>query len=74
MSTLPTDHSFDNIQPSVLLPFLYQQTSTAKYKTAADTIRARYDTIPRNPDGGFWHKQIYPTRCGSTASTWASRS
>ena len=60
MSTLPTDHSFDNIQPSVLLPFLFQQTSAAKYKTAADTIRARYDTIPRNPDGGFWHKQIYP--------------
>ena len=60
MSTLPTDHSFDNIQPSVLLPFLFQQTSAAKYHTAADTIRARYDTIPRNPDGGFWHKQIYP--------------
>ena len=60
MSTLPADHSFDNIQPSVLLPFLFQQTGAAKYQTAADLIRARYDTIPRNPDGGFWHKQIYP--------------
>ncbi len=60
MSTLPAEHSFDNIQPSVLLPFLYQQTSAAKYKNAADLIRARYDTIPRNADRGFWHKQIYP--------------
>jgi unsaturated rhamnogalacturonyl hydrolase len=59
---IPTDHSFDNIQPSVLLPFLYQQTGAAKYHTAADQIRARYDTIPRNADRGFWHKQIYPNQ------------
>ena len=55
-------HSFDIIQPSVLLPFLYQQTGLAKYQTAADNIRARYDTIPRNPDKGFWHKDIYPNQ------------
>jgi unsaturated rhamnogalacturonyl hydrolase len=61
--TLPdTAHSFDNIQPSVMLPFLYQQTGTAKYKTAADNIRARYDTIPRNADKGFWHKQSCPNQ------------
>jgi unsaturated rhamnogalacturonyl hydrolase len=61
--TLPdTAHSFDNIQPSVMLPFLYQQTGTAKYKTAAANIRARYDTIPRNPDKGFWHKQSCPNQ------------
>jgi unsaturated rhamnogalacturonyl hydrolase len=61
--TLPdTAHSFDNIQPSVMLPFLFQQTGTAKYKTAADNIRARYDTIPRNADKGFWHKQSCPNQ------------
>jgi unsaturated rhamnogalacturonyl hydrolase len=61
--TLPdTAHSFDNIQPSVMLPFLYQQTGTAKYKTAADNIRARYNTIPRNADKGFWHKQSCPNQ------------
>ena len=58
--SIPADHSFDNIQPSVLLPFLFQQTGAANYHVAADQIRARYDTIPRNADGGFWHKQIYP--------------
>jgi unsaturated rhamnogalacturonyl hydrolase len=56
------NHSFDNLQPSIFLPLLYQQTGMAKYKTAADTIRARYDSIPKNPDGGFWHKQTYPNQ------------
>ena len=60
--TLPAAHSFDNIQPAVLLPFLYQKTGSAKYQTAADTIRARYDSIPRNADKGFWHKQTYPNQ------------
>ena len=56
------NHSFDNLQPAIFLPLLYQQTNMAKYKTAADSIRARYDTIPKNPDGGFWHKQTYPNQ------------
>jgi unsaturated rhamnogalacturonyl hydrolase len=60
--TLATTHSFDIIQPSVLLPFLYQETGAVKYRTAADSIRLRYDTIPRNADRGFWHKDIYPNQ------------
>ena len=56
------NHSFDNLQPSIFLPLLYQQTNMAKYKTAADSIRARYNTIPKNADGGFWHKQTYPNQ------------
>jgi unsaturated rhamnogalacturonyl hydrolase len=56
------NHSFDNLQPAIFLPLLYQQTNMAKYKTAADSIRARYDTIPKNADGGFWHKQTYPNQ------------
>jgi unsaturated rhamnogalacturonyl hydrolase len=59
---IPAAHSFDNIEPSVLLPFLYQQTGQAKYHTAADNIRARYDSIPKNADGGFWHKQADPNQ------------
>jgi len=59
---IPSAHSFDNIQPSVLLPFLYQQTGTTKYQTAAANIRARYDSIPRNADKGFWHKEQYPNQ------------
>ncbi|HVY36766.1 MAG TPA: glycoside hydrolase family 88 protein, partial [Polyangia bacterium] len=59
---IPAAHSFDNIQPSVLLPFLFQRTALAKYRIAADQIRARYATIPTNADGGFWHKQAYPNQ------------
>jgi unsaturated rhamnogalacturonyl hydrolase len=59
---IPSAHSFDNIEPSVLLPWLYQQTKMSKYHTAADQIRARYDTIPTNADGGFWHKSTYPNQ------------
>lgn len=57
-----TFSAFDNMQPSVLLPFLYQETGLAKYKTAADSVRAFYNNIPTNADGGFWHKQVYPNQ------------
>jgi len=32
------------------------------HRVAADNIRARYASIPRNADGGFWHKQQYPNQ------------
>ena len=60
--SIPAAHSFDNIEPSVLLPFLFEQTGLARYRTGADQIRARYDSIPRNADRGFWHKQTYPNQ------------
>lgn len=59
---IPAAHSFDNIQPAVLLPFVYQQAGGAKYQQGADTVRTRYDTIPRNADDGYWHKQTYPNQ------------
>jgi unsaturated rhamnogalacturonyl hydrolase len=63
VSNLGTTFSaFDNMQPSVLLPFLYQETGTAKYKTAADSVQAFYAKIPTNGDGGYWHKQAYPNQ------------
>jgi unsaturated rhamnogalacturonyl hydrolase len=57
---MPAAFSFDNIQPSLLLPFLWQQTGDAKYKTAALNIRTIFNTIPTNAAGGFWHKSTYP--------------
>jgi unsaturated rhamnogalacturonyl hydrolase len=59
---MPAGHSFDTIEPAVLLPFLFQQTGLAKYHTGADQIRKLYDTIPRNVDKGYWHKQTYPNQ------------
>jgi unsaturated rhamnogalacturonyl hydrolase len=53
-------NSFDNIEPGNLIVFLYGKTGAAKYKTAAQSLRARYDNWPRNAAGGFWHKDQYP--------------
>jgi unsaturated rhamnogalacturonyl hydrolase len=55
-------YSLDNIQPAVLLPFLFAETGEQKYETAADQVRALYDAFPKNADGGFWHKQTYPNQ------------
>jgi unsaturated rhamnogalacturonyl hydrolase len=53
-------HNLDYIQPANLILFLYEQTRDPKYKAAAKTVRDCYDKIPRNAEGGFWHKEIYP--------------
>jgi hypothetical protein len=47
--------SLDSMQSGNLLILLDQQTGEARYATAAAQIRARLDTYPRTPDGGFWH-------------------
>lgn len=53
-------HNLDYIQPGMLILFLYEQTGAEKYSIAARVVREAFDTIPRNADGGFWHKGIYP--------------
>ncbi len=59
---MPDAHSFDNIEPAILLPFLWQETGDAKYQLAALGMRTRFNTIPRNADLGFWHKETYPNQ------------
>ena len=53
-------HNLDYIQPGMLILFLYEQTGAEKYRIAARAVREAFDKIPRNADGGFWHKEIYP--------------
>jgi len=53
-------HNLDLIQPGMLLLYLHDQTGQAKYSAAARTVRKRFDDFPRNAEGGFWHKQVYP--------------
>jgi unsaturated rhamnogalacturonyl hydrolase len=57
-------NSLDSMQAGNLLVLLYQQTKQAKYKTAADKIRARFNTYPRTSDGGMWHST------GLTGQLW----
>jgi len=60
MPSPTTAFSFDNLQPAILLPFLWQETGDARYQTAARSVRTIFNTIPTNASGGFWHKQTYP--------------
>jgi len=53
-------HNLDYIQPGMLLLFLYEQTGDARYRSAAKTVRDAFEKIPKNADGGFWHKEIHP--------------
>ena len=53
-------HNLDYIQPGMLVLFLYEQTGDSRYRAAAKTVREAFDRIPKNADGGFWHKSQYP--------------
>jgi rhamnogalacturonyl hydrolase YesR len=53
-------HNLDYIQPGMLILFLYEHTGEARYRTAAKTVRDAFESIPKNAEGGFWHKGIYP--------------
>ncbi len=57
---LGPEHNLDTIQPGILLLFLYQETGGEKYRKAAEYVRGAFDRIPKNADGGFWHKTRYP--------------
>jgi len=55
-----TDYNIDRVNPGKFLMVLYKNTGDEKYKMAIDTLRDQMRTHPRNADGGFWHKKIYP--------------
>jgi unsaturated rhamnogalacturonyl hydrolase len=50
----------DDICTGRILLDLYKKTGEHKYKIAADLLRKQLLEQPRTPEGGFWHKQIYP--------------
>jgi rhamnogalacturonyl hydrolase YesR len=53
-------HNLDYIQPGMLVLFLYEQTGLPKYRAAAKMVREAFDRVPKNADGGYWHKAVYP--------------
>lgn len=58
----PEDHNIDFINAGKILFGLYNTTKEQKYLTALKTLRKQFDTHPRTPSGGFWHKKIYPNQ------------
>lgn len=47
----------DDIQPGILLYFLYKKTGEDKYKNGLEKIHTMLECYPRNSEGGLWHKE-----------------
>jgi len=63
ISTLnPAEHQLDNILLGRQLLFLYRVTLDQRYAKAATFLYSQLAQQPRNPAGGFWHKQRYPNQ------------
>ena len=54
------DFSLDRINSGKFIFRIYDQTKEEKYRKALDLMRSQLDDHPRNADGGFWHKKVYP--------------
>ena len=62
--TIKTYHreefSIDRINSGKLFFRIYEQAKDEKYEKALALLRSQLDEHPRNADGGFWHKKVYP--------------
>ena len=55
-----SDFNLDKINPGNNLIILFEKTGEEKYKKAIDQLVVQLKGQPHNPDGGFWHKSVYP--------------
>lgn len=58
----PEEYSLDNVNPAKNLFPLYDLTGKEKYRKAIELVRSQLNTMPRTPEGNFWHKLIYPNQ------------
>ena len=56
----PNDFNIDHVNNGKALLLLYRVTGKEKYWRAATQLRDQLRKHPRNSDGGFWHKKVYP--------------
>lgn len=59
---VPEEHQLDSILLGRQLILLYRVTNDTRYSKAATFLYDQLQQQPRNPEGGFWHKQIYPNQ------------
>lgn len=53
-------YNLDHICPGRPLFELYARTGESRYRQVLDTLFSQLQGQPRNDDGGFWHKKVYP--------------
>ncbi|MGN6366648.1 MAG: glycoside hydrolase family 88/105 protein [Phycisphaerae bacterium] len=56
----PETYKLDDLAPGRLLMLLSRHPGGEKYKKAVQELLEQVKTQPRNSDGGFWHKKVYP--------------
>ncbi len=56
------EFNLDQVYPGRLLFPLFQRTGDPRYAAAIECLCGQLRGQPRNPSGGFWHKQIYPNQ------------
>ncbi len=54
------DFNLDKINPGNNLILLHERTGQEKYRKAFEQLVEQLKDQPHIPDGGFWHKAIYP--------------
>jgi rhamnogalacturonyl hydrolase YesR len=52
--------SLDDIMAGTMIVAVYEKTGEARYRQAAQKIKAAFADYPRNADGGFWHARALP--------------
>ncbi len=57
-----SNYSLDHVCPGRTLFQLLDLTGKEKYRVAMDTLYSQLQSQPRTPEGGFWHKKIYPNQ------------
>lgn len=55
-----TDFNIDRVNGGKFLINLYKESGEEKYKLAVEELRDQMRNHPRNKEGGFWHKKVYP--------------
>ena len=55
-----SNYSLDHICPGFTLFDLCEYCPAEKYRKAMDNLYRQLQNQPRTPEGGFWHKKIYP--------------
>jgi unsaturated rhamnogalacturonyl hydrolase len=62
-AAFPADaHSLDDIEMGRSVLLLYRVTQQPRYYKAAKFLHDQMQQQPKNADGGYWHKGVYPNQ------------
>lgn len=56
------EHSMDDIRMGNIMLKFYAITGDERYRSGLDSFMEMLRSQPRTPEGGFWHKKIYPNQ------------